>query len=134
MKKIAGFLFICLLSISGFAEDIVLDNKTPYPGKKHKTKMAIQWANSAKAVEQENHALTYQQRLSLDTLQTITQAGKITLQIPDQAEHFRILVWTDETETTPDLVTNWVDVIPNKTYTLQKAHLIPSVLMLGSGC
>jgi hypothetical protein len=34
----------------------------------------------------------------------------------------------------PDYTTNWIDITPDKTYTLGNDYLIPVVLMAGSGC
>ena len=49
------------------------------------------------------------------------------------AEYFRVLWWSKSTGT-PDFFTNWIDIESNKTYTLNKEHLIPFVLMIGAGC
>lgn len=134
MKKIALF-FLSLITIAttGFAENLTLENETSYPLKNQNSKIAVQWAKSAKEVQEENHALMYGSKLNADALQLLTQKGKINLSIPKKAEYFRVLVWS-KGEGDPDLHTNWVDVVPNKTYTLKADQLVPTVLMLGSGC
>lgn len=48
-------------------------------------------------------------------------------------EYFRVLVWSDG-KSEPDLLTNGVDVVPNKTYTVRDDLLVPAVLMAGTGC
>lgn len=128
MKIVALFL---LLTTSLFAKSISLDNQTPYPTKQ--SKMALQWANSAREVDESNKALMYGAKLNPDTLQTISQIGKIKLTLPPKAQQFRILVWT-KSSGEPDYTTNWIDITLDKTYTLETDHLIPVVLMAGSGC
>jgi len=132
MKKIILFLFLAL-GATGFAENLILENQTPYPMKNQKSKMAIQWANSAKQVDEANHAVAHKLPLNSSTLQTLPRAGKLTLTIPQNAEYFRVLVWS-KGEGEPDLLTNWVDITANKTYKLKTDHLVPTVLMLGTGC
>lgn len=133
MKKIILLAFSLLVTTMGFAENLILENQTSYPIKDQKSQIAVQWANSAKEVDDDNKAVIDGVKLNPDTLQILTQTGSIKLTIPEKAEHFRVLVWsTGEGE--PDLLTNWVDIVPNKTYTLKTDHLVPSVLMLGTGC
>ncbi len=134
MKKIMLFVFsLVFVAISGFAENLVLENQTSYPLKNQKSKMAIQWATSAKDVDEGNQAVSHGLNLNPNTMKVLTQPGKVSVNIPEKAECFRILVWS-KGEGEPDLLTNWVDVMPNKTYTLKADHLVPSVLMLGTGC
>ena len=134
MKKFAlFFLSLLVIAATGFAEDLVLDNQTSYPMKDQKSKIAIQWASSNKEVEEGNHALLYGTQLNPASLQVLTQSGKVTVSIPAKAEYFRVLTWSNG-EGEPDSHTNWVDVVPNKTYTLTAEHLVPSVLMSGTGC
>ena len=71
--------------------------------------------------------------LKADTLIGITKTGKISIALPKNAEYFRVLVWA-QGEADPDFLTNWVDIVPNKTYTLEAGHLTPRLLMLGTGC
>jgi hypothetical protein len=128
MKKIA---LILLVTNSLFAESIMLDNQTEYPTKQ--SKMAVQWANSAREVDEDNKALMYGKPLNQSTLQKIPQGGKIKLSLPKKAQQFRVLVWSQRNKE-PDHTTNWIDITPEKTYTLENDHLIPVVLMSGSGC
>ncbi len=130
MKKTLLFFF-SLLTISAFADTLVLNNQTPYPDKK--TKIAIQWASSAKDINEANTALIQGSKLDSSTIQMLSQSKKVTLTIPEKAEYFRILVWTKD-EPNPDLHTNWVDIVPGKTYTLKTDQLIPTVLAVGMGC
>lgn len=122
-----------LLTAGGFADNLVLENLTSYPQKKQNMKIAVQWANSAKEVEEGNQALVAGSKLNPSTMQPLTKSGKIELTIPQKAAYFRVLAWSKESEE-PDFHTNWVEIIPNKTYTLKADFLIPSVLMSGMGC
>lgn len=134
MKKSILLLFVILgVSIEGFSQDFIVENQTVYPVKESKSKIAIQWAHSAREVNLENNALMCGEKLNLDQLQLITQKGKIKVSIPEQVEYFRVLVWSKE-EDIPDFSTNWIDVVPNKTYILKTDHLVPVVLMSGMGC
>lgn len=133
MKKIVLFFLSLLVVTVGFTENITLDNQTSYPMKDQSSKIAIQWANSGKDVDESNSALIRGDKLNQDSIQILTQAGKVDLTIPQKAEYFRVLVWS-KGDGKPNLVTNWVDVVPSKTYTLQTDHLVPAILMLGTGC
>lgn len=134
MKKFMLFyLSLLAAATTGFAENIVLENQTSYPLENQKSKIAIQWATSGKDVDEGNNALINGTKLNPDTLQVLTESGKVNLSIPEKAEYFRVLVWS-KGEGEPDLLTNWVDIVPNKTYTLKKDHLVPAILMLGTGC
>lgn len=128
MKKIALFL---LINTTLFAGSITLDNQTAYPTKQ--SKMAVQWANSAREVDEDNKALMYGEKLNPDSLQSISQTGKMKLTLPQGAQHFRVLVWSKGSEE-PDYTTNWINITLNKTYTLDPDYLVPVVLMIGSGC
>ncbi|HEY2811385.1 MAG TPA: hypothetical protein VGJ00_08370 [Rhabdochlamydiaceae bacterium] len=128
-----ALLVFSLLTIKGFSEKLVLVNRTSYPLKNEKSQIAVQWAASAKEVAEGNSALIEGLQLDSTALQFLSQTGKISLTIPMNAEYFRILVWSKEQED-PDLHTNWVDVIPNKTYTLKNEYLVPTVLLFGFGC
>lgn len=133
MKKIIACILLLLVTFAAFAENIVINNETIYPVKNQKTKIAIQWATTARDIQESNKALTYGLKLDPDSLQILSTQGNIKLSIPKNAEHFRVLVWSKGDEA-PDLLTNWVDVIPNKTYTLENDQLAPAVLMSGMGC
>jgi hypothetical protein len=87
----------------------------------------------SKEVAENNQALISREKLNPESLQVLNKSGKIKVSIPDKAEYLRVLVWTDG-ESDPDLHTNWVDALPNKTYTLKTDHLVPIVLMSGMGC
>ncbi len=128
-----AFFSLLLAATAGFAENLVIENKTSYPAKHQQSKIAIQWANSAKEVQENNHASLYGKTLNPATFQELTKSGTIQLNIPQHAEYFRILVWT-KGEGEPDLLTNWVDIVPNKTYRVDNDRLVPAVLMAGTGC
>ena len=119
------------------ADTITLDNQTPHPDKQSHSKMAIQWAYSAKDIDEGNTAMLHGLQLNSKTLEALTQSGKVTLNIPAKegkpAEYFRIVIWSNG-EGDPDLHTNWVDISPDKTYILKSDHLVPTVLMAGTGC
>ena len=132
-RNVLFFLMLLATATSGFAENLVLENQTSFPIKNQKSKIAIQWATSAKEVDEANKAVIYGLKLNPETIQILTQSGKIDLSIPEKAEYFRVLVWS-KGEGNPDFLTNWVDIVPNKTYTLNPDHLVPSVLMSGTGC
>jgi hypothetical protein len=121
------------LAASVFAQDIVLENQTSYPNKDQKTKMAIQWAASAKEVDGSNKELMYNSKITSNTLLDIAKSGKLKLSLPEKAEYFRVIAWS-KADGEPDYVTNWVDIVPNKVYLLKSNHLVPVVLMLGTGC
>lgn len=133
IKKMLFILSMAMVAATGFAENLVLDNQTSYPSDNPRTKMAIEWASSGKEVEEENHALMSRKKLNTNRMQMIRQSGTVNLNLPQNAEYFRVLVWSNG-EGEPDLHTNWVDVVPNKTYTLKPDLLVPTVLMSGSGC
>ncbi|MBS0606743.1 MAG: hypothetical protein JSR57_07325 [Verrucomicrobia bacterium] len=134
MKKIALLIFSLLaIATTGFADVIYLDNQSPYPNINEKSKLAIQWAASAKEVDAANQATMHGQKLDPKTVQVVNDLGKVKLTVPEKAEHFRVLVWSNG-QGEPDLHTNWVDVVPNKIYTLKTDHLIPVLLMIGMGC
>ncbi len=128
MKKICLFFF---LTASLFAESIFLDNQSAYPTQQ--SKMAVQWANSARDVDVNNKTLMYGGKLNPSSLQPVSQTGEVKLTIPIKAQQFRVLVWSKGSGE-PDYVTNWIDFIQGATYTLTADHLIPVVLMPGSGC
>jgi hypothetical protein len=127
MKKIIALLFICSL---GFSDNITLNNQTSIPQKNEPTKIAIQWATSARQVTDLNNQGT---KLNTKTLQNISHTGQVNLKVPSNASYFRIFAWTKGTGE-PNLLTNWVEVVPNKTYNLESSHLVPAVLMHGTGC
>ena len=133
MKKIVLFFFSLLAAGVVFADSFVLTNQVNNTVKNKKFRIAIQWAASAKEVEESNRSI--KQRIKLDprSLLVLTQEGKINLAIPKNMEYFRVLAWSND-GAQPDLLTNWVDIIPNKTYTLNENQLTPLALMSGMGC
>ncbi len=132
-KTLLCFVLFWMVSAIGFAETLVLENLTSHPMKTPQSKLAIQWANSAKEVHQENQALMEEKAPAPHSLHLLSQTGKVKVDIPAKAEYFRVVAWTQDKQA-PDLVTNWIEIEPNKTYKLEKDHLVPSVLMAGTGC
>ncbi|MCL9682779.1 hypothetical protein [Legionella maioricensis] len=133
MKIIMACLLQLLVASAGFAENILINNETTFPIKKQKSKLVIQWAASAKEIQEANKAIIYGLKLDPSSLQIISKAGENILNIPKNAAHFRLLAWSKDAEM-PDLLTSWVDVVPNKSYKLQKDQLVLAVLMSGAGC
>lgn len=133
MKKIVWFFFLILGITTAFADSFILNNQTPSLINNKKTKVIIQWVTSAKEVEENNTRLKQGKKLNPNSLQVLTRMGKINLNIPKNAEYFRVLVWSKGVSD-PDFLTNWVDIVPKKIYTLNKDYLIPFVLMSGMGC
>lgn len=133
MKKI--FVSLCLNFMTSLvlANSIVLDNKTNYPKKDKLGKIAVQWAVSAKTVQKANKNLLKGSTLNSSSLLMLTQTDKIKLTMPNNARYFRVVVWSSDKQE-PDLLTNWVDIIPNKTYVVNQNQLIQRVLMAGAGC
>ncbi len=129
MKQLL-FIFLFFAG-SAFAENFVLDNLTSFPTKNGK--IAVQWASSAKEVDEANKALMQRLKWSPVKMESLLHAGKITLAIPKKAEYFRVLAWS-KGDGEPDLHTNWVQIVPNKTFTLEADHLVPVSLMQGCGC
>lgn len=127
------FLSTFLLAIGAFAQNLQLDNQTSYPESKPKSKIAVQWAATAKEVADENNALMTNEPLNTANMKTLAQRGKINLTIPNDAEYFRVLIWTSG-KGDPDYLSNWVDIVPSKTYTIGDDDLSPAVLMSGMGC
>lgn len=132
-KRLMLFFSLLAVTVTGFSADFIFENQTMYPSKYSKAKIAIQWAASAKEVDEENKALMHKSKVNLDTLQTLPLSGKLKITIPEKVEYFRVIVWS-KGEGDPDFSTNWIDVVPNKTYRLETDHLVPVVLMVGMGC
>jgi len=131
MKKL--ILFFLIVATTGFADHFILENQTSYPNKNQKSKIAIQWANSAKEVNENNMASMYGTKLNKSTLQPLKQTGTIDVTIPKNVQYFRVVAWSNG-DGEPDLVTNWIEIVPDRTYTLDGDHLVPVVLMQGTGC
>ena len=133
MKKNRLLFFSFLVSITGYAEPFVLDNQALKSGDIQASNIAIQWATSARDAEESNIMVRQIKKLNPDSLQALPKGGKINLNSPQKAAYFRVIIWKNGTGD-PDFLTNWVDIVPNKIYTLNKEHLIPLVLMQGMGC
>ncbi|KTC91277.1 hypothetical protein OQJ15_14700 [Fluoribacter dumoffii] len=132
MKKIFFFLYLSLMTSLVFANSIVLDNKTNYP-KEKLGKIAVQWSVSAKAIQEANKNILNGTTLHSSSLTMLRQNDKIYLKSPKNARYFRIIVWLNDKQQ-PDLLTNWVDIIPDKTYVVNQNQLVPRALMVGAGC
>ncbi|AHE67553.1 hypothetical protein [Legionella oakridgensis] len=133
MKKILIYICLYFVTSAALAYHIVLDNKTNYPTKDKPGKIAVQWAASVDTTQKANQAIMNGSELELSSLMTLSQTGPIQLTPPQHAQYFRIVVWsTDKQE--PDLLTNWVNIVSNKTYVVNQDHLIPTVLISGAGC
>lgn len=133
MKKILVYLCLCFMASTALADGIVLDNETNYPEKGKPGKIAVQWAATVEITQKANKTIIYGSTLDLSALMMLPQKGQIKLTPPNHAKYFRVLVWSTDKHG-PDLLTNWVDIVPNKTYTVNQDQLIPVVLMSGSGC
>ena len=130
MKRIALFF---LFATAAFAETLVLENRTSHPNTDENSRMAVQWASSASEVQTHNQASIQAMKLNPATLQDLNRQGKLKLSIPQHAEYFRVVVWI-KGEGHPEFMTNWVEIVPNKTYQLKGDHLITAVLVVGMGC
>jgi hypothetical protein len=133
MKKHIIYLGLLFITQTGFAQRIVLDNATIYPIQDKNTKIAIQWAANAEEMQIQNRAIIYALALNTKSLQILNQTGKVNIDIPKNVQYFRILVWLISKDK-PDLLTNWVNIIENKNYTLHQDQLAPAALISGIGC
>lgn len=121
------FFAVCLFfTATLFADSFTLENETPF------YKIAVQWASSARMVQESNDSLIQGDRISPSDLYYPRQA-KAIVTIPKNASYFRVLVWQTK-QKLPDLLTNWVEVVPGKTYLLEEDHLTPVLLLNGMGC
>lgn len=129
-----SLLFLSLFLLAKVsAETVVIDNQTFYPSKGQSSTIVLQWARSAREVNEDNNALIQETPIAKEKMKPLTQNGKITVNLPPDAMYFRILVWS-KNDSSPDLHTNWVNVVSNKTYTVKQDQLVPTVLMSGVGC
>jgi len=121
------FLAFCLLlTATLIADSFKLNNETSFP------KISVEWASSAREAQEKNEALM--QGEATNPLKLYSPNGaKSKIAIPKDAAYFRILVWKGQ-GTLPELLTNWVEIIPDKTYLLKDEHLTPVLLMNGMGC
>lgn len=121
------FFALCLFFTTTLAADhFTLDNETPY------RKIAIQWATSARMVQESNDAIMQGNPIVTADLYYLRQS-KETISIPKNATYFRVLIW-NSAQNIPEFLTNWVELVPDKTYSLKKEHLTPLLLMNGMGC
>lgn len=133
MPKIILFILTVLISTVAYAENIIIDNQTPYGSKDKTSKIAIQWASSVRETQEINNRMQQGLKMNADGLNSLNKTGKITLNVPKKANYFRVVVWSKQASE-PDFVTNWVNVTANKTYALGSDHLVPVPLMAGMGC
>ncbi len=133
MKKILVYLCLLFMASVALADQIVLDNKTNYPEKDNPGTIAVQWVTSAKATQKANKTIINGLPLDSSSLIILSQKGQIPLTPPNHAHYFRLVVWSTGKQE-PDLLTNWVDIIPNKTYIVNQDQLVPAILMSGAGC
>lgn len=129
-KTLFAFISSMLLAAAAYSANIVFDNETSYP---NEGKIAVQWAYNSQEMQDGNTAVLYEKGLKQNSVQFLNKNGKVTLPVPANALYLRVLVWAEGNEN-PDLVTNWVDIVPNKTYMIDDEHLFPPVLLTGSGC
>ena len=121
------FLGLCLLFITSlFADSFTLDNKTSFQ------KISVEWASSARVAQESNDALMQGDAISPLKLYS-PDSTKSKIAIPENAAYFRVLVWENQ-GSPPELLTNWVEIVPGKTYLLKDEHLTPVLLMNGMGC
>lgn len=134
MNKVILFFFSLLFTSAVFANGFVLNNQLANPPSNKKFRIAIQWASSAKEVKKYNIAIKHGEKLNPRSLQMLAGLGKVNIATPKNMEYFRVLVWSKGKGEQPDLLTNWVDIISNKTYTLNENQLTSLALMAGMGC
>ena len=108
-----------------FSDSFTLENKTSFK------KIAIQWASSARVAQESNESLMQEDPLPKDLYYLHRSSSKVD--IPSTASYFRLLVWEGK-EKEPHLLTNWVEIVPDKTYSIKEEHLTPILLMNGMGC
>lgn len=133
MKKIVISFFLCFINSLVFADTITIDNLSNYPSTTSTDKMMVQWATTAEATQKINETIINDQILDANAMTALTQKGKSQLTLPTDARYFRIMVWIGKAQG-PDFLTNWVAIIPGKTYELQQNQLVPKIMMTGSGC
>lgn len=133
MKNILAYLCLFSMTSVALAEKIVIDNKTNYPEINSPGKIAVQWGASAEATQEANKTIINGSTLDPSSLMMLSQNGQITLATPNHAHYFRLVVWSTNKQD-PDLLTNWVDIVPNKTYIVNQNQLVPAILMSGAGC
>ncbi|HAU1200257.1 TPA: hypothetical protein ACF5XO_000018 [Legionella pneumophila] len=133
MNKILIYLCLYFMTSITLAGKIVIYNKTNYPVKDNSRKIAVQWVATVEATQKANKIIINGSKLDLNSLKIITQKGKNQLTLPNDSHYFRVVVWSTGKQQ-PDLLTNWVDIVPNKTYIINQDQLVPAILMSGTGC
>jgi hypothetical protein len=133
VKKFLAYLCLFLIAPVALADKIVLDNKTNYPEKNSQGKIAVQWVASAASTQEANKTIIKGSTLDTGTLMMLSQKGQVQLMLPNHARYFRLVAWSTGKKV-PDLLTNWVDIIPDKTYIVNQDQLVPAILMSGGGC
>lgn len=128
MEKIMKFFILVLCCCTGalFADSFILENEASFP------KVAVQWASSARDVQDSNDLLIQEELIPPSNLCYLNQ-GKTAVAIPKNAIYFRIVAWQTK-QPLPDFLTNWVEITPSKTYLIKDEHLTPALLMNGVGC
>jgi hypothetical protein len=122
------FFAICLFfTTTLFAEHFTLQNATSFRD------IAIQWASSARMVQENNDSIMQRDSIPKKSL-FYPRQNKATISIPKNAAYFRVLIWEGLKKNLPDFLTNWVEIVPDKTYLLQKEHLTHFLLIQGMGC
>lgn len=120
------FTFCLFFTTTLFADHFTLENETPF------RKIAIQWASSARMVQESNDAIMQRDPIATADLYYPRQS-KATVSVPKNATYFRVLIWDSE-QNLPEFLTNWVELVSGKTYLLKKEHLTPVLLINGMGC
>lgn len=132
--SITYFCVSAAMTTCGFADNFRIDNQTLYPAKNQLSRIAIEWAVTAREVEEGNQAIIYRKAPNRDKLRLLNCQGVSEITIPEKAQYFRVLAWSSIDGHEPDFVTNWVDIVPDKTYILKQEHLISIRLATGIGC
>lgn len=133
MKKIIVYACLSLVTSVALGHSIVVNNETNYPIEGKLGKIAVEWAASNIEIQNANKAIMQGKSLAPSSLKQLTQIGKNRLSLPDTARYFRIVAWSSN-QREPDLLTNWVEVMPNKIYTIKQDELSEAALIFGSGC
>ncbi|WP_231861986.1 hypothetical protein [Legionella hackeliae] len=80
-----------------------------------------------------NKTILNSSSLDSNSLTMLSQKGQTQLTPPTHGRYFRIVVGSTNKQA-PDLLTNWVDIVLNKTYLINQDQLVPAILMSGAGC
>lgn len=133
MKKILVYFSLYFMVSVVLANNIVLKNDTNYPEKGKPGTIGVQWATSTEDTQKANKGITNDSIIDLSLMKVLSQKGHTQLSPPEHSQYFRVVVWSTGKDK-PDFVTNWVNIIANKTYIVKQDQLIPAVLMSGAGC